>query len=174
MHPKSKTVPVLVPVTGEMVVRWARKRDCDGRLQTLKGKTMSKVLIETLFTSSLQPYLLKVNFQYSDARRETRLLTFLPFLCPKLFWTPRHVELFTFSRQWMLSTLFFINLFWGPCYLFWGLFRCVKTKSTDPYQTNTSKQTYILTNLHAKIYLKQTQKPNDHIISYWTMYNFYI
>ena len=29
--------------------------------------------------------LLKVNFQYSDARRETRLFTFLPFLCPKLF-----------------------------------------------------------------------------------------
>ena len=28
-------------------------------------------------------FLLKVNFQYSDACREKRLLTFLPFLCPK-------------------------------------------------------------------------------------------
>ena len=45
--------------------------------------------------------LLKVNFQYSDAHCETCLLTFLHFLCPKLFRDvmSHHVELFTFSWQ---------------------------------------------------------------------------
>ena len=49
-------------------------------------------------------FLLKVNFQYSDTCRETRLLT---FLCPKLFrdLTSSHVVLFTFSRSALLIYL---------------------------------------------------------------------
>ena len=62
------------------------------------------------FCISFLDLLLKVDFQYSDARRETRLLTFLPFLFPKLFCdiTSRHTELFTFSRQCSQRCLFFI------------------------------------------------------------------